>query len=86
MNTIERHPVLLRREDTALLVIDIQEKIYKVMTNYELLLENVIKLIKGIKVLNIPIFYTDQYPKGFRKDHTANKRWAHRRSNSKIIL
>lgn len=64
MNEIQRHPVILKSEQTALLVIDIQEKIFKVMREYEALLDNTLKLIKGLKILNVPIFYTEQYPQG----------------------
>ncbi|MCB0749732.1 MAG: isochorismatase family protein, partial [Ignavibacteriae bacterium] len=45
-------------------IVDIQERIISVMRKHESLIENVVKLVKGIKVLNIPIFYTEQYPKG----------------------
>lgn len=62
-NTI-KHPIILNKEKTALLVIDIQEKIYKVVRNYELLVDNVLKLVKGFKILNLPIYFTEQYPKG----------------------
>ncbi len=61
---IERNAKILKRDFTALLLIDIQEKILKVMHNQEQVVNNSIKLIKGFKVLNIPIFYTEQYPKG----------------------
>ncbi len=64
MNEMKRHPAILKRESSALLVVDIQERLFRVMQNYEALLENVLKLIKGMKILNIPIFYTEQYPKG----------------------
>jgi len=63
-NSIERNKVILRKSDTALLIIDIQERILGVMQNSETLIENTLKLIKGSKILNIPIFYTEQYPKG----------------------
>ena len=55
---------LLSPDKTALLIIDIQEKIIKVINNYETVIENTIKLIKGFKALGLPIFYTEQYPKG----------------------
>jgi len=63
-STIERNKKILAREKTALLVIDIQEKILAVMKNHNPVVNNALKLIKGFKVLNIPIFYTEQYPKG----------------------
>jgi len=59
-----RHPKILHREKTALLVIDLQEKIMPAVMNYERVLENTLKLIKGFKVMNLPIYYTEQYPKG----------------------
>jgi len=62
-NTI-RHSTILRRELTALLIIDIQEKISRVMLSPEILIQNTIKLIEGFKILGSPIFITEQYPKG----------------------
>lgn len=59
-----RHTSILRREETALLIIDIQEKIFSVMLNPENIIQNTIKLIEGFKVLGSPIFFTEQYPKG----------------------
>ena len=61
---MERNNKILLRDSTALLLIDIQEKILDVMLNKENLIENCIKLIKGFKVLNLPVFFTEQYPKG----------------------
>ncbi|MFH0736844.1 MAG: hydrolase [bacterium] len=55
---------ILTNENTALLIIDVQAKIFPVMFESEKLLENTLKLIKGIKVLEMPIYYTEQYPKG----------------------
>jgi len=34
------------------------------MNNPEQVVANSLKLVKGFKALNIPIFYTEQYPKG----------------------
>lgn len=64
MNQIIRHPKILDREKTALLIIDIQEKIVNAMIEKDRLVENNLKLIKGMKILNVPVFYTEQYPKG----------------------
>jgi nicotinamidase-related amidase len=54
----------LETEKTALIIIDIQERLFPVMHEKEKLLRNVIKLIKGSQVLEIPILLTEQYPKG----------------------
>ncbi len=63
-NNIKRFDKLLTTNKTALLIIDIQEKIIQVINEYELVIENTIKLIKGFKALEVPIFHTEQYPKG----------------------
>ena len=64
MEKMVRNKKILNRSQTALLVIDIQERIIKVMRRHKNLIENVTKLIKGAKIVGIPIFYTEQYPKG----------------------
>lgn len=61
---LKRNDLILKPESTALLIIDIQEKILKVMSNPDGVIENTLKLIKGFKVLSLPIFLTEQYPKG----------------------
>lgn len=54
----------LEINNTALIVIDIQERLFSVMQEKEKLLRNVLKLIRGAQVLEIPILVTEQYPKG----------------------
>jgi len=63
-NNVKRFEKLLVTDKTALLIIDIQERIIRVINEYETVVENTIKLIKGFKALGIPIYYTEQYPKG----------------------
>jgi nicotinamidase-related amidase len=63
-STIKYNEKLLKRDTSALLLIDIQEKILPVMDKPAQVINNSLKLIKGFKVMNIPIFYTEQYPKG----------------------
>jgi len=55
---------LLDKSRTGLLVVDIQDKILKAMARPDEVVENTIKLIKGFKILNCPIFVTEQYPEG----------------------
>ncbi len=52
------------KENTSLLVIDMQERLVPVMAEKELLVNNCITLIKGIKTLEMPLLYTQQYSKG----------------------
>ena len=63
-NHINRFDKLLSIETSTLLIIDIQEKILPVIHQNETVVENTIKLIKGFRVLGLPIYYTEQYPKG----------------------
>lgn len=64
MNKVKRFCKLLIPEKSALLIIDIQERILPVIKNHQLVVENTLKLIKGFNVLSLPIYYTEQYPKG----------------------
>ena len=59
-----RHPNILKRGNSALLVIDVQEKLVPVIKNMESVEDNILRLINGCQLLNVPIFYTEQYPKG----------------------
>lgn len=64
MNEPRRFSKILIPSQTALLIIDIQERILPVINNHQMVVDNTLKLIKGFKVLNLPIYYTEQYPKG----------------------
>jgi nicotinamidase-related amidase len=55
---------MLSRENTILLVIDMQEKLTRVMAEKEQLILNLQKLIKGANALGIPVVLTEQYPQG----------------------
>jgi nicotinamidase-related amidase len=57
-------PPALNAENTVLLLIDFQERLFPVMYDKEKLLQNTAKLIKGVKALEIPIILTEQYHKG----------------------
>ena len=50
--------------NTALIIIDVQGKLASVMHESEALLKNIEILIQGAKLLNIPIIWMEQYPKG----------------------
>lgn len=51
-------------EQAALLVIDIQEKLYPKMDHPCEFLENGLKMIKGAQLFNLPILLSEQNPKG----------------------
>lgn len=61
-----QHPNLLDTENSALVIVDIQTKLIKVMPEgaAEDMLENSSHLIEAANLLNIPTLLTEQYPKG----------------------
>ena len=59
------HPRIARREDTFLLVVDLQEPLLKVMEVRERLLANAGILIEAARTLGLPILATEQYPERF---------------------
>lgn len=55
---------MLKSEDTALVVIDVQEGLLPVMHKQEKLITKLTQLIRGANELEIPVILTEQYPKG----------------------
>jgi nicotinamidase-related amidase len=60
------HPAArrLRREDTALFVVDVQDKLMPFLFERERVVRNAVLLIEAAKVWGLPIVVTEQYPKG----------------------
>lgn len=54
-------------EDTALVIIDVQEKLLPVIHNHEYVFKTIKTLVRGCHLLNIPIYASEQYPKGLGK-------------------
>lgn len=50
--------------DTALLVIDVQEKLLPAIHDKERVLDRVRLALRGAKILGVPTLVTEQYPKG----------------------
>jgi len=63
----------MERKDTILAVIDVQEKFRPVIFEWDRMLENTVKLIKGFHIMGIPILVTEQYPKGLGETITEVK-------------
>jgi len=53
---------MLATDNTALIIIDVQEKLFRAMLHKEVLAENLQKIIKGAQVLDIPLLVTEQNP------------------------
>ena len=60
----ERHPRLLTRDATVLVVIDMQEGYRRVLFEWERVAAAVVRMMRGATILGVPILVTEQYPKG----------------------
>lgn len=56
--------IMLTRKNSILHIIDVQERIFDVMYKKEFLKENMARFLKGIQILDIPVIWMEQYPKG----------------------
>jgi isochorismate hydrolase len=59
-----RHPRLLSKENTLLLITDVQEKFREHINGFNGLLKAICTLIEASKILAIPVVVTEQYPEG----------------------
>ena len=59
-----RSQELMSRNDTALVVVDVQEKLISLVPGFDRIVWNLGRLIDGAKILGLPILGTEQYPKG----------------------
>jgi nicotinamidase-related amidase len=60
MDPLER----LTAEGAALLVVDIQERLMKLIEGRDRMLDNALRLVKASQILGIPTLATEQYPRG----------------------
>jgi len=63
---------MLSRENTVLIIVDIQGNLAQVMDNRTFLIENSQKLIKGIHILGIPVLITEQNNLGKTRPELAD--------------
>ncbi|WP_323665627.1 hydrolase [Aliarcobacter butzleri] len=54
----------IRVEDALFCLVDVQERLFPHIGNKEILEENLLTLVKGLKVLNVPFIVNEQYKKG----------------------
>lgn len=54
----------MKTDETALIVIDVQGKLSKIMHESVEIIQNLEALIQGAQLLDIPILWLEQYPKG----------------------
>ncbi len=53
---------MIQTQDACLVLIDVQGKLAQLMDEREIVLKNLLTLIQGIKLLDIPILWTEQLP------------------------
>jgi nicotinamidase-related amidase len=54
----------INKDNSAAIIVDIQEKLFPHIYNYTEIEKNVGILIKGLELLKVPVLVTEQYPKG----------------------
>ncbi len=54
----------LTAQHGALLVVDMQEKLLAVMQDREPVTENIVRLVRGAAQMEMPVWATEQYPRG----------------------
>lgn len=59
-----RHPNLASPDGATLLIIDIQEKLFRLVAEQDRLVDRVTKLIAFSRILGIPLVVTEQYSRG----------------------
>ena len=55
---------MLKRDETLLVVIDVQGKLSSLMHGKSALFDNLRRMVKGAQILELPILLTEQYPQG----------------------
>ncbi|MBV5326365.1 MAG: hydrolase [Chlorobium sp.] len=55
---------MISPQETLLLVIDVQGKLASSVFHAERVEKNIDKLIRACRILDVPVLYTEQYPKG----------------------
>jgi len=55
---------IVNKDDAILLLIDLQERLMQSIRSSDIVCKNVNILIKATKIMEIPAFLTEQYPKG----------------------
>src|SRR5690554_1302337 len=53
---------MLNKENTGLILVDVQGKLARLVDNSEALIANCVTLVKGAKALNLPILWLEQAP------------------------
>ncbi|REJ98629.1 MAG: isochorismatase family protein [Planctomycetota bacterium] len=63
-DTLPRSPLLMSAADTALLVVDVQEKLMPLIDGGPRVIWNIRRLLDATRALQVPVAATEQYPQG----------------------
>ena len=61
---LPRSPELMSADDTVLLVVDVQEKLVRLLPAHERLVWNIRRVLDGAQLLGVPVLGSEQYPQG----------------------
>ena len=59
--------MLIDKDKSSLIIIDVQEKLISVMPKPHTFIDNIVKLQKAANIFKIPVTISEQYPKGLGK-------------------
>ncbi len=62
-----RSAELLSRDDSRLLIVDMQQKLLPLISVADETIGNCRRLIRGAEIFSVPVFATEQYPRGLGK-------------------
>ncbi|HWK24812.1 MAG TPA: hydrolase [Ureibacillus sp.] len=55
---------MLTKEETVLVLIDIQGKLAEIVHDSEFVISNIAKVSEGVQIIGLPVLWLEQYPKG----------------------
>lgn len=58
------HPQILDQSKAVLVVVDVQEAFRSVINDFAMIASSISTAVRGFQILDVPIFVTEQYPKG----------------------
>lgn len=61
--------MLIKAEESALLVVDLQGKLLTLVQDWQRILDNAIWLVRVAQKIGVPVMATEQYPKGLGRTH-----------------
>jgi len=58
------HPHKLDKAGSVLVVVDVQDKLLPAIHDWDVVLDNTVKMVRFAQTLGVPVIVTEQYPKG----------------------